>query len=310
MTDMKPSIPTPPMQTRTRLQTVSRVIAAIILIGGSALLSQTLAVLLSSIISGAVSASSGIAMSEIPNAGSHNTTVFALCNLISFALPALLTYFVAKKLFGYELGDMHLPRTDVVKDLGLGYLIGAVMITLIFVIALFSGAVSVREMHTQIVLIIVFAAFFFIQSGTEEFIMRGLVTTGVERTWGRIAAILIPSVLFALMHLGNADTNALSILNTILVGIVFSLMMYVTESLWVSMAAHAAWNTLQSVVFGFPVSGMHLPSLGLELDIVNPALVGGAYGPESSLLFSGLALVMIVGLTLLLRRQTHSSSHR
>ena len=44
-------------------------------------------------------------------------------------------------------------------------------------------------------------------------------------------------------------------LSIYLAGVMFSLMVYYLDSLWMAMAAHAAWNFTQNFIFGLPNIG-------------------------------------------------------
>ncbi|NLY09286.1 MAG: hypothetical protein GXZ11_05240 [Tissierellia bacterium] len=62
-------------------------------------------------------------------------------------------------------------------------------------------------------------------------------------------------------------------------------MVYATDNLWYAAAAHGAWNYMQGTIFGQNVSGNNLGGSLLKFDIVgkNQLILGGAFGPEASL---------------------------
>ena len=58
------------------------------------------------------------------------------------------------------------------------------------------------------------------------------------------------------MHLLNDGITVVSVLSIIVVGIVFSLLVYYYDSVWAAFMMHTAWNFTQSIVFGLPNSGL------------------------------------------------------
>lgn len=96
-----------------------------------------------------------------------------------------------------------------------------------------------------------------IQSAAEEFVCRGFLYYKLQNKYKKpVIYITLNSVFFGLCHLGNSGVTALSICNIVFIGILFSLIVYFTDSLWAAFAAHAAWNFNQNIIFGLPNSGM------------------------------------------------------
>ena len=61
--------------------------------------------------------------------------------------------------------------------------------------------------------------------------------------------------VFVLMHILLPGITVWAVLSIYLVGVTFGLMVYYLDSLWMAMAAHAAWNFTQNFIFGLPNSG-------------------------------------------------------
>ncbi len=100
----------------------------------------------------------------------------------------------------------------------------------------------------------------FVQSSAEEMLCRGFLYGRLLRRYKNpLVAILGNSALFAVLHLLNDGVTVLSIINIFLVGVFFSLLVYYFDSIWCAMAAHAAWNFTQNIIFGLPNSGLLAP---------------------------------------------------
>jgi len=143
---------------------------------------------------------------------------------------------------------------------------------------------------------------FMIQGGTEELLMRGWLMQLVASRHGLVLAIVINSLLFALMHAGNIKPSvelALALVNLLLFAVMISLYAIKEGSLWGVCAWHSAWNTLLGVGFGLEVSGGRVAVQSLVVDLAPVAgapwwLTGGAFGPEASVAATGVLLAGVV----------------
>ena len=92
-------------------------------------------------------------------------------------------------------------------------------------------------------------AVFFFGAGTgivEEAVFRGVLMTAVERRWNKTAAVLGPSLAFALLHVLGRELSFAGILQLLAagtaVGVLFSLVAYESGTVWCGAAMHAVWN--------------------------------------------------------------------
>ena len=115
--------------------------------------------------------------------------------------------------------------------------------------------------------IILFIAVF-VQSAAEEMVCRGFIYQRVLRTYRNRfwLAVIINSVFFGMIHLGNNGISAMAVVDLVVTGLLFSAMVYYFDSLWMAMAAHAGWNFSQSILAGLPNSGIVVPYSVFRLD--------------------------------------------
>ncbi|MCM1537992.1 MAG: CPBP family intramembrane metalloprotease [bacterium] len=85
---------------------------------------------------------------------------------------------------------------------------------------------------------------------SEEIALRGIVYTRVEKTTNAAAAIMISSLLFGFMHI--AAGGIVLIIGAILMGAVFGLIFYKTNSLFICFIAHSAANLPDFILFDHP----------------------------------------------------------
>jgi CAAX protease family protein len=142
---------------------------------------------------------------------------------------------------------------------------------------------------------------FVVQGSTEEIMMRGWVMSAMAARFGLVAAVVVNSVIFAGLHLGNegfAHINWIAMANIVLVGLFLSLYAIREGSLLGVFGWHAAWNWLLGLGFGLEVSGMKVdvPALVVDFDTrtdMLDALTGGTFGPEGSIIVS---IVLTLGI--------------
>ncbi|WP_454836954.1 CPBP family intramembrane glutamic endopeptidase [Rhodococcus qingshengii] len=124
-----------------------------------------------------------------------------------------------------------------------------------------------------------------VQASTEEIVVRGYLLQWhgltLTNSW---AAVIVPSVLFALVHL---DFHPLVLINIFLFGLLFSFLSLAQGSIWLAAGIHTAWNMAQSNIFGIlgdtSARDVTLFTFGPDTN-ASAVLTGGDYGPEGSIL--------------------------
>jgi len=202
---------------------------------------------------------------------------------INIAL-VLAVYKIAITRLGERPRD-DLRAHDVLKNLGLGLLAGALLFSAVVAVAAALGVYRITGEGdaSRFVLQLITAGL--MPGFMEELAVRGIVFRWLEEFAGSWAALVITSALFGLMHMSNPSATwfssfAIAVEAGILLGGAYML----TRSLWLPMGLHAAWNVTQGAVFDIPVSGN--PAQGVvEAKLTGPALLsGGGFGLEASVI--------------------------
>lgn len=128
----------------------------------------------------------------------------------------------------------------------------------------------------------------------EEVLFRGYGFQVLLRTIGPYATILPVGVLFGALHAANPNADKLGLINTAGFGVLFGYAFLRSRDLWLPVGLHYGWNfTLP--LFGASVSGIKIGVTGYELRWnARPLWSGGEYGPEASVLTSGVLLLLFV----------------
>ena len=145
---------------------------------------------------------------------------------------------------------------------------GVIMLVLFFVQLLISPEELEFRFDPASFVPLVFVAIIFIpiQSGTEEFIFRGYLAQGVagwtKRVW---AAILIPSLLFALMHAANPEVKEhgfwMMMPSYLVFGLAFAITAVLDDGIELAIGIHAINNTLLSILVTSKESALQTPAL-------------------------------------------------
>jgi len=221
------------------------------------------------------------------------TTVFTLFMLLgTVTVVAMFREWVDKESFrslGFRL-------KNALNESVTGILLGILMISAGFFILLFLQEINwvdtVPDLSSFLLSIVLFTAVAF----NEELIFRGYILGNLMLSMNRYVALVVTSILFSLVHLGNDSFSWLSFLTIILAGLLLGLPYIFTRSLWLPIALHFSWNFFQGTIFGFNVSGNKEYSLITQSRSADTLLNGGKFGFEGSVLsalFLGLAIVAL-----------------
>lgn len=197
------------------------------------------------------------------------------------ALVLLYTYFTRRDIFRlYFQGQ----KGNNLKMLGLGAATGFGMNALCILAAFLHGDVHFSLGNISPWWLTVSLAVVFIQSATEELLVRGYLYQHIRARFGVPLALICSSLLFSLLHAGNSGVTVLALVNIAAIALFYSLSVEYLDSLWFAMANHAAWNFTQNFLFGLPNSGMVSSTSLLKLEAASDSLVYNVnFGVEAAL---------------------------
>lgn len=192
----------------------------------------------------------------------------------------------------------------VVRNTGIGLLIGGGLISLCFL-----AIISLGDGHLMVsgfpISTLAFSLLLFVAvSLSEELLARGYLLPYLQKHYGVIWGIVISSLIFMAMHLGNDHLSIVGLLSIFLAGVFMAQLRLAYGNLWVPIGVHFIWNYLQGPVFGFSVSG-HATESVLTPAFEMPSLInGGEFGIEGSI----IALVVLSGAIFTLARMQYIRS--
>jgi CAAX protease family protein len=186
-------------------------------------------------------------------------------------------------------------------DFGFGLLLGALLMTGIFLVELTSGWVTVVGTFEAVgggsffpVILAPLAAFLCV-GFAEELFSRGYQLTNLAEGLNYpvlggpkgavILAWVVSSSIFGLAHLANPNATVISTINIAFAGLLLGVGYVLTGRLAIPIGLHITWNFFQGNVFGFPVSGIApIGATVFSIEQGGPsAVTGGVFGPEAGL---------------------------
>ena len=194
-----------------------------------------------------------------------------------------------------------------VKNLLIGYLIGFGMNGLAILMAWMHGDIYMYFDRFELVPFLILFVAVFVQSAAEEMICRGFIYQRVLRTYRDKfwLAVIVNSVFFGAIHLGNDGISALAVVDLVVTGFLFTAMVYYFDSLWMAMAAHAGWNFTQSILAGLPNSGMVVPYSVFKLDAATARdsfFYNVAFGVEGTVPAIAIQVVVLAAIVMIGRK--------
>ena len=230
------------------------------------------------------------------NAADSNDSLFIVAEAIQFVSVLLASWIIIRfwdKLPFVE--DMGFSLRGRAKDMFLGMGIAAAIYAIGFGISLLVGWVSVKGVHFDVMGLFMSFILMVMVALAEESLVRGFVLGHMlDVGMNKFLALVLSSLIFAAMHLGNPGMTGISFVNIALAGVLLGAAYIYTRNLWFSISLHLFWNWIQGPLLGYEVSGTTNSSTLLTLNLSDNTLMnGGNFGFEASLPCTILMLVAI-----------------
>ena len=118
----------------------------------------------------------------------------------------------------------------------------------------------------------------------EELGFRGYPLRRLSDALGVIPALLLLSIVFGLVHIGNPSASVFGTVNVVLAGVWLAIAFFSSGGMGLAWGAHFGWNAGLAILFDAPVSGYRFEVPVVEYTPGAHAWVdGGAFGPEGGI---------------------------
>jgi len=234
-----------------------------------------------------------------------------ICNVIAgvlyFAFALALLKFFIQKIMHLNLTDFGIPKFSVkIKWIVIALLLPLVVVgCYIFIFRgefISSGLSDTKKFETLT------AGIFFtgVAAGlVEEMVFRGIVLHALQKAWNTKVAIIVPSVLFGIVHILGMEfsigSNLLVILAGTAVGIMFSLITIESGDVWCSGLVHVLWNII--IIGGGLSIGEKVDEYSIMTYVLKTkafAVTGGEFGIEASIIsLIGYLIVSVIAINMM-----------
>ncbi len=215
-----------------------------------------------------------------------------LCHIVGGLLYAASAYFMVwlfcTKYLQEGMDAFCIPKCRVQIKWAVAAVLLPVLVSTVYLFL--PGSFVQNPADTKVKLALVTRGIFLAGLGAgvvEELLFRGLLMNAVIKKYGRTAGILVPSMLFASLHIIGMDFSFLSCLQVMvagtLVGVMFSLIALEARSVWNSALVHAVWNMI--IIGGGLTIGTEVNEYAVSSYVLKTRaflLTGGDFGIESS----------------------------
>jgi hypothetical protein len=226
---------------------------------------------------------------------SHLTFIKTLSVLITLGTSFLIIFIFRRYVDRKSIVSMGYNIKGKLGDIIWGIVVGFVLISIGFLTLLITNHLTIESVNFSWSLIIQSFFFFLIAAIIEEIVFRGYILNNLLSSMkNKYLALLISSLLFALIHGLNPNLSIISLVNLVIAGFALGITYIYTKNLWFPIFLHVSWNYFQGPIFGFEVSGMNAASIIKQNVIGSDLLTGGQFGFEGSVILTILLFGMII----------------
>ena len=228
----------------------------------------------------------------------YQKDLFFLLIIYSTALTLILAYIFARKILKRSNLSLGLVDDKKISNYGKGILLGVGLLTLIVLILKLTGLAEISKNPSgfDTKLFLLFIPAWLIQGFEEEFLLRAILMNQMAAKGKISLAMVANSLIFAIFHLGNSGFSPMAFANIFLLGLIFSQIFYLSDSIYIVGAAHSFWNMTMANIYGITVSGNK--SVGVTYfttSLKGPDLIsGGGFGVEGSIVTTIVLAILIV----------------
>lgn len=203
--------------------------------------------------------------------------------------------------------SMGFVKKGALASYGKGLAIGLAMLCAVVGLELLLGFEKFEGVNPQISwgLIVLYFFGYVIQGMGEEVMLRGYLMMSLSNRTKPVIAVIISSVVFALLHLMNPGVTVMSIINITLIGAILGLYVFRTDNIWGACGIHTAWNFALGNIFGSAVSGMSGNDSVFLTSTVDRVLSGGVFGLEGGIC-STVVFVIVLLLVIFIPQKSRS----
>lgn len=216
--------------------------------------------------------------------------------LIIIVLFTLIFWLIEKKTIKIPLIKYPFKSLIIGTAAGLLWIFGAVGIIY------FLGGIRFGE-GNQISISAIWFLALFLNTIMQELLVRGYLYQMLKSKYNIIAATIVSTGLFVIMHGGAFEAGLIAVFNVLTMSLLMTIVLEYTESLLASVMMHFIWNAVGALILGgISVADDYPHILTMEF-MGNPLISGGIYKIEGSCIVFVLNILLIAIFVILKKRR-------
>lgn len=245
----------------------------------------------------------------VVNLGTFSSYYYYIQLIVGFGLGILVLFLFVHKTSKRSIRTLGFYREKAATHYFRGMGIAFVGILGIIIILQNTGSIEVTLQQTSlsmgtVSLMVVVLVAWTLQGAAEEILVRGYLLPTIAEKTDLLTGVIVSSIVFAFMHIGNNGVTVISLMNILLCGVMLALLAIKQEGLWGVCGFHTMWNLLQGNVFGIAVSGNSGMTSIWKTSYERPTYFnGGVFGVEGSILTTLFMIISIVILVAMLKKE-------
>ncbi len=237
----------------------------------------------------------------------NSSDEFAVASMFAMLATILIVLLFCKFIQKRRMRTLGFKKKDAIKEFLKGLFFGFLMFSAAVLICIFTGSIEFEDFLSAFMpgLFTLFFIAFLIQGMAKEVMLRGYFLVSLGRRNSMLTAILLSSVMFALIHLRDRTMSPLVFLNLTLLGIFSSIHFIKSENIWEVAALHSMWSFAEDLIYGLKIGEeAHSGSVFSIVLIEGKELInGGSHGLEGGL---AVTIIVLLGIIFLLRHKPHT----
>lgn len=242
-----------------------------------------------------------MALAEIGIQEVTNSNALTIVMLFATTMTIVVTLLFCKLIQKRKMSSVGFVKKGFLKEYIIGLLVGFVIFSAAVLLCIVTGSLNITGLSStfSVGIFLLFGLGYMIQGMSEEVLCRGYMMISIARRYPLWLAVLLNSLFFSALHLGNSGISVLALVNLTLFGVFASVYFIKRGNIWGIGAIHSIWNFAQGHFYGIKVSGIEtscsvlgsVPTEGRSL------INGGAFGLEGGL---AVTAVLVLGTVILL----------
>ena len=188
-----------------------------------------------------------------------------LLMMVSQLFGTLFTVWLFQKFVNREsFTSIGLEFSGYKDDFVSGLLLGIGLIVLGFGTLYIFNFLSVASIQFSLIDQLFYLSLFAVVSLNEEIAIRGYILQNLSSSFNKYIALVLSSLVFMIMHIGNPNMSAVPLFNLFLAGILLGVYCIYKNNLWFPIGANFTWSYFKEPVWGFVGYNFPLNDFGPE----------------------------------------------